>query len=174
MPELWFKSTFRFDKATVQRLTDLLDLDRQNNRGVPLQPIEQVCITLNAYAGNPFQRINGLVAGVSQGTVQKAIVRVTDELLNHRHEFIKMPTLAAKADTSQRMHAKYHLHGFAYAVDGMQTRFEERPRHLPPTIPAQRYWCRKQFYAINVNVVAKWMWDGLDLHMTAAFGQGFG
>ena len=52
------------------------------------------------------------------------------------------------------MYEKYHLPRFAYAVDGMMTAFVEKPRRIPAHIPYQRYWSRKQHFAINVQVVS--------------------
>ena len=71
MSDKEFKKQFRFSKVNVQRIADLLDLERENNNGNPLTPFQQVCIALLSYAGHPFQRINGLACGVSQGSTLK-------------------------------------------------------------------------------------------------------
>jgi hypothetical protein len=43
---------YRFDKETVVRLTEQLpNLERPNDRGRPLTPIQQVCITLGYFGG---------------------------------------------------------------------------------------------------------------------------
>lgn len=81
------------------------------------------------------------------------MIRVTNALVNRRDQFIFMPTYDQMADTSERMLEKFHLPRFAMAVDGMMARFCEAPRRLPPHKHAQQFWCRKQFYAVNVQVV---------------------
>ena len=65
-----------------------------------------------------------------------------------------MPKNDEMEDTSQRMLNRFHLPRFAMAVDGMMVRFSEAPRGLPPDKDTQQFWCRKQFYALNVQVVA--------------------
>ncbi len=71
-----FKQHFRFSKENATRLADFLDLDRGNNRGLPLTPIQQVCIALATFAGGHFQRISGYCGMVSQNAAWWAIERV--------------------------------------------------------------------------------------------------
>ena len=151
-----FKRHFRFTKDSVNRLTDLLreDLEYENNRGLPVPPVEQVCITLNSFAGANFQRISGWCAGVSQNTARLCVVRVTEALVKRKSEFIYMPSVDEMLSTAERMHDRFKLPRLAYAVDGMQVRFSDAPRGIPDNKTAQMFWCRKQFYSINTQVVA--------------------
>ena len=64
-----------------------------------------------------------------------------------------MPDLAAMSDTARRIQQKFHLPGFAFGVDGCQVRFEEAPRRIPANKTKQMFWCRKQAYSINVQVI---------------------
>ena len=123
-------------------------------RGNPLSPVQQVCVALNNYAGGQFQRITGLCGGISQTGARLALIRVTDALVDIKHQFVKMPKTDEMEDTSQRMLNRFHLPRFSMAVDGMMVRFSEAPRGLPPDKDTQQFWCRKQFYALNVQVVA--------------------
>ena len=122
------------------RIANLLEPDLlfETNRGVPLSPVMQTCIALNSYAGGQFQRISGLCGDVSQHAVRMALNRVTNALVKKRNQFIFMPTSAEMDD-------RFHLSRFAMAVDVMQVRFQKHE---------QQFWCRKQFYSINVQVVA--------------------
>jgi hypothetical protein len=61
-----FKSHFRFNKDSVLRLIEILNVGHMNNRERPLTPMQQVCIALNFYAGGHFTRIAGLCGSVSQ------------------------------------------------------------------------------------------------------------
>ncbi len=72
-----FKQHFRFNKENATRLADMLHLERDNNRGLPLTPIQQVCITLGTFAGRHFQRISGYCGGVSQTAAWWVIDRVS-------------------------------------------------------------------------------------------------
>ena len=100
-----FKKHFRFSKDSVNRLTELLreDLEFANNRGLPVPPLEQVCITLNSFAGANFQRISGWCGGVSQNTARLCIVRVTDALVRRKSDFIFMPGVDEMLSTAERM-----------------------------------------------------------------------
>ena len=53
MSEKECKQHFRFSKCNIERLADVLHLEKYNNRGNPLSGIQQVCIALNSYAGPP-------------------------------------------------------------------------------------------------------------------------
>ena len=130
------------------------ELVYDTNRGVPLSPELKVCLALSHYGGGHFQRVSGLYCGVSQYAARKAIVQVTDCLVSRRGQFIFMPTVTQMEETSRRMFERFHLPKFALAVDGVQVRFQDAPRKLPADKHPQQYWCRKQCYALNVQVVA--------------------
>ena len=68
MNDVEFKRHFRFTKQHVLKLTELIaeDLISDTNRGLPIDPVLQVTIALNHYAGGHFQRITSWCAGVSQ------------------------------------------------------------------------------------------------------------
>ena len=158
-----FKRHFRFTKASVNRLNDLLknDLSFETNRGLPIPPPLQICIALNHYAGGHFQRISGWCAGVSQNGARLSLERVTEALVKRKGEFIFMPNADTMQKTAERMQDKFSLPRFAFAVDGCQVRFTNAPRKLPANKVAQMFWCRKQFYALNVQVVGndQFMYD---------------
>ena len=158
-----FKKHFRFNKDSVGRLTELLhdDLVFDTKRGLPVPPIQQVCIALNHYGGGHFQRISAWCAGVSQNGARLSILRVTEALVRRKSEFINMPGTDQMQDTAQRMLEKFHLPGFAFAVDGVQMRFTEAPRGIPDDKVQQMFWCRKQFFSLNVQVVGndKFIYD---------------
>ena len=151
-----FKRHFRFSKLSVNRITDLLreDLEYENNRGLPVPPLEQVCITLNSFAGANFQRISGWCGGVSQNTARLCVARVTDALVRRKSDFIYMPGVDEMLSTAERMQERFKLPRLAYAVDGMQVRFSDAPRGIPANKTAQQFWCRKQYYSINAQIVA--------------------
>ena len=155
LSDFQFKQHFRFSKDSVNRLTQILhaDLIFESERGLPIPPYLQVCIALNHYAGGHFQRISAWCAGVSQNGARLCLIRVTNALIKKKSEFIFMPNVDQMQDTAQRMQEKFKLPRFAYAVDGVQMRFPDAPRNIPANKTTQMFWCRKQFYAINTQVV---------------------
>ena len=158
-----FKRHFRLSKDSVTRLCDMLeeDLSFGSNRGMPISPIVQICITLNHYAGGHFQRISGWCAGVSQNGARLSLQRVTEALVRRKGDFVYMPDSNTMQETAERMEDKFNLPRFAFAVDGCQVKFTNAPRKLPPNKVAQMFWCRKQYYSINVQVVGndKFIYD---------------
>ena len=64
-----------------------------------------------------------------------------------------MPSIAEMRETAEAMEAKYHLPGIALGIDGVHCRFGDQPRGLPDHHVAQYYWCRRQCYSINVQVI---------------------
>jgi hypothetical protein len=155
LSDFQFRQHFRFSKDSVDRLTQMLyeDLSFETNRGLPVPPFQQVCIALNHYAGGHFQRISAWCAGISQNGARLCLIRVTDALIKRKSEFIFMPNVDKMLDTAQRMYDKFKLPRFAYAVDGVQMRFSDAPRKIPENKTTQMFWCRKQYYAINTQVV---------------------
>ena len=163
MTEAEFKRHFRFSKESVGHLTDLLydDLVFDTNRGLPVPPLQSVCIALNHFSGGHFQRVSGWCAGVSQNAARLCLVRVTEALVRRKSDFIYMPSVVQMEETSQRMLEKFHLPRFACAVNGMQVPFTDAPGNIPANKTKQMFWCRKQFYSLNTQVVAndKFIYD---------------
>jgi hypothetical protein len=150
-----FKRTFRFTQDGVKALVTLLhdQLHYDTNRGRPLSVLQQVLVALNHYAGGHFQRTTALCGGISQPTVCRVSERVSWAICQHKGKFLKMPTEAQMQATAARMMEKYQLPRFAYGVDGMMVRFDTAPRDFPATIGLQDFNCRKNFWAINCQVV---------------------
>ena len=139
MSDFNFKRTFRVDKMTAVRLVDMLQLHRENNRGLPLLPFhpeQALCIALNHFAGGHFQRVSAYCGDVSVAGAHQAIVRVRNKILELKEEYVRLPTAAERTRTAIEIEEKYRLPGFAYAVDGMLVRFDEAPRNIP-----QAYLC---------------------------------
>ena len=129
------------------------ELLHDSNRGSPLSLADKVCIALGMYAGGHFQRIAGLCGGVLQFAARTALKEVTKALVCHRKEYIYMPTDMEMEETADRMWQKFHLPRFALGVDGVMLKFQEAPRNLPENKHQQQFWCRKQNYTINAQVV---------------------
>ena len=129
------------------------DLLPVNDRGKPVPPLVQVQITLNHFSGANFQRVTGLMHGVSQSTARACIIRVTNALVARKAQYIFMPTIEEMTETATEMEDRFHLPGFALGVDGCQVRYSDGPRGIPRIHVMQQYFCRKQHYSINVQVI---------------------
>jgi hypothetical protein len=149
----------------VKDLARILPLDRPNNRGRPLTPIQQVCIALNFYGGGHLTRVAGLCGGVSQKAAWCAIRKVTAGLCDLKGQVIQMPTNREMAATAQRLERRFHLPGFAFGVDGVVVKFEEAPRAIPEGTVKQDFWHHKNCHALNVQIVGND--DGLILDINA-------
>ena len=77
IPDGEFKARLRFSKRNVRRLTDLLlpHLHRENNRGLPLDPISIVCSGLDILGGGHFQRVEGVCSNTAAGTAHKLLYK---------------------------------------------------------------------------------------------------
>jgi hypothetical protein len=109
LSDMAFKSHYRFDKESVVRLAGLLNLGRQNDRGRPLSPVQQLCVALNFYGGGHYTRVAGLCGGVSQPAAWNCIERVTNGLLLLKDHFIRLPTDEEAAASAQRNLENYGL-----------------------------------------------------------------
>ena len=67
-----------------------------------LTPVLQVLLTLWFYATGAFQDVIGELIGVSQVTTSRTVTRVTDVLVRHESEWVKMPTWR-EADITKRI-----------------------------------------------------------------------
>jgi hypothetical protein len=150
-----FKRTFRFNKAGVDALVEMLydQLHIPSNRGRPLSVLQQVLVALNHFAGGHFQRTSGLCGGVSQSTVCRVVQRVSWAICEHKAAHLKMPSEEQMQATAARIMERFELPRFAFAVDGMMVRFDLAPRNVPANINLQDFNCRKNFYALNCQVI---------------------
>ena len=150
-----FRRHFRMSMENAQAIVELIeqDISFHTNRGNPLSPMQQFCITMLTFGGGNFQRVSGLAEGVAQNTARLAIVRVCDALCRLKPDVVHMPSVAEMEATAQAMLDEFGLPDFALGVDGCVMRFEDKPRGLPAGKDAQMFWNRKQCYALNVQFV---------------------
>ena len=151
-----FKQHFRFNKVNFKRILSLIedDLAYTTRRNNPLTPTQQLCIALSFYAGVSFQKTIGLVAGVSQYSAWKAIHRVTDALITYKNRYIHLPPKQTLEDTARRMLQRYNIPNLGFGIDGMLVFFSQAPRGIPdPNLRGQHFWCRKNRYALNTQIV---------------------
>ena len=120
MSDFNFKRTFRVDKMTAVRLVHMLQLHRENNRGLSFHPEQVLCIALN----HSLPEGSAYCGDVSVAGAHQAIVRVRNKILELKEEYVHLPTAID-------IEEKYQLPGFANAVGGMLVSFDEAPRNIP-------------------------------------------
>lgn len=152
-----FKLTYRFSKANVMKITRILMpfLVRENEKGNPLSPPNQVAVALLQLSGACFQRITGMAAGgLSQTCARLTTKRVVEALFAIQDSWIRFPSPAEMDETAEEMFDQFKVPNIFAGVDGCQIRFQKKLRGCPPRQDLQLYWCRKQFYSLNVQFVS--------------------
>ncbi len=158
-----FKRILRLEKVNFVRLVDTLKecLEKDSMRGTPISPMEQVAITL-AYLGHgSYQHVSGIIVGTSKNAAHVSIHRTLDAIITMCSDLIALPTQEDMRKSAQDIFLRFRLPNFALGVDGTFVRLGKKPTigeltnpDNQQTIYPQDYWCRKQFYAINVMVAA--------------------
>lgn len=158
-------------KGGVLSLVDQIkdDLQFPDGRGSPLTPLQQTCLALIFYSAGTFQRIAGQIAGVKKSCACLTLRRVTTAICRLAPNVIQLPSRSEMRRSSDYFMNKYGLPNFAMGVDGTHVMLGVRPteRELPHGIEVQDFWCRKQFYSLNcqiignetkmiLNLVARW------------------
>jgi len=131
------------------------DLQFQDGRGSPLTPLQQICLALTFFSAGTFQRIAGHIAGVKKSCACITLRRVTTSICRLAPNTIQLPSRSEMRRTSDNFMDKYGLPNFAFGVDGTHIMLGVRPteRELPPGLQVQDFWCRKQFYSLNCQIV---------------------
>lgn len=108
-----FRERFRFHKASVMALVELLndDLYQHNQRGIPVSPAHQVLITLRFYADGIFLREIGDTLNIDKATTSRIIHRVTDFICNRRHHFLSFPNQEQCVEYKRQFYELAHLPG---------------------------------------------------------------
>ena len=150
-----YKQTYRFSKHNVGRLVEMFrhNLDHINNRGCPVPPLLQVELTLAHFAGNNFMRVSGQSHNIGRTAARDIIVRVTDAILEYKDKFVYLPSPEEMRMTADEMFDRFKLPNFGVAIDGIHMKFAQAPQGIPADHTQQHYWCRKQFYSINCQVI---------------------
>ena len=155
LTDFMFKRHFRFSRHGFEKLLQLVApmLIHQTRRGGGLEPHIQLQAALNHLSGLQFQRTTGLTYGASQNNARECLVRVVDALITLKEQYIYMPNVRERHQTSERMYEFRGLRGIAWGIDCTHCFFAKKPRGLPPNIHPQKFYGRKNRYSLNVQVV---------------------
>ena len=117
---------FRFHCYAIPELTASVEdeLAFVVPRQGALTPVLQVLLTLWFYATGTFQDVIGELIGVSQVTTSRTVTRVTDVLVRHESEWVKMPTWR-EADITKRIFlATQGVPNVIGCIDGTHVRIQ--------------------------------------------------
>ncbi|KAL0199159.1 hypothetical protein M9458_007699 [Cirrhinus mrigala] len=146
MSEAAILKKFRLPQQQIQQLLDLahLILSRQTRRS----PEIQLLASLRLYSVLSFLEVVVDGYGLSKTSVWRCVHSVTNILLRHDTDYIRMPSTRHKVmEVHQGFHAIASISRVIGPVDGTL---------IPITNPSaldQAFICRKGFAAINVQVV---------------------
>ena len=107
----YLRRHYRLSKRGVLQLTGILDDDLKfgSDRGSPLTPLQQVCLTLAYVGGGTFQHTAGLIGGVSKSCANITIHRVTEAICRISPDYIKMPTRTEMRESAQFFYSRLLL-----------------------------------------------------------------
>ena len=98
---------FRFHRQFISELAEEMsqDIEFSLPRKGSLTPVLQVCLALRLNATGSFQSVVGKLIGVDQSAAFHTITTVTDALMLHVRDWIKMPTQAEGNRQKQKFYA---------------------------------------------------------------------
>ncbi|KAM7302852.1 hypothetical protein ISCGN_018360 [Ixodes scapularis] len=162
LPEEAFRRQYRLTKNVVRWLCDELreepELRRLRRSWTVMTVEQQVLCALRFYATGSFQ---GMVASDEhiardQSTVSivvRAVSLAIVQCLGIRRGWIDFPQTTGERDDVERGFQRLgRIPGVIGCVDGTMIAIVA-PSENDPTVTKAAYWCRKQYYALNVMVV---------------------
>ncbi|KAG0425200.1 hypothetical protein HPB47_027603 [Ixodes persulcatus] len=161
LPEHVFRKQYHLAKTLVRWLCDELreepELQRLRRSSTVVTVEDQVLCALRFYATGSFQ---GMVASDEhiardQGTVSIALRAVSVAIVRRlgiQHGWIHFPQTASERDDFERgFQLLGRIPGVIGCIDETMIRIVG-PFKYDPTVRKAAYWCKKQYYALNVMV----------------------
>ncbi|XP_024888320.1 putative nuclease HARBI1 isoform X2 [Temnothorax curvispinosus] len=123
-------------------------LQRNDNRGLPISPIMQLLITLRFYATSSFQIVNGDIRGVSQASVSCIVARVSTILASHLKQYINFSTQQRQRQNTNRFYEVANFPRIIGCIDCTHIRIAN-----PGGNNGEIFRNRKGWFSLNVQVV---------------------
>ena len=142
-------------KEGARNLAERLDvhLRHESNRGLPLTPLQCVCLTLAQLGGAHFQRIEGLVDGVTQSCINTNFHKTVRAINTLKGEEVFIPNDRTLRANSEEALEKYKLPGFGFGIDGVHMIFEDLPHAIPNGRSKREFRNRKSSYSLNTQII---------------------
>lgn len=148
-----FRRRFRLTKESVVYLHSLIgeDLEPKTTRHrFTLSAMDKILITLRYYAIACFQLVAADFYGVSETTVGRTVPIVSDKIASLRERFIAMPNTTEELEKmKQDFFLVAGMPSVIGALDGTLVKIQE----VGGTQNKTDFFCRKQYYAINVQII---------------------
>jgi hypothetical protein len=90
----------------------------------------------------------GKMFGISKGCFRNYVDRVTEKILLHKETTLFWPGEEERKEISGQIQNKFLFQNCVGFIDGTLVPFERKP-----SIHGEDYYCRKGFYALNIQVV---------------------
>lgn len=149
-----FRKRFRLTKNSVIYLYSLIgkDLEPKVTRiGFTLSALDKILITLRYYASACFQLVAADFYGVAESTICRIIPIVSEKIAALSPRFISMPTTNDELEQKkQEFYRIASMPSVIGAIDGTLVKIQEVGGAQNKT----NFFCRKQFYAINVQIIS--------------------
>lgn len=148
-----FRRRFRLSKSTALYLYDLIGLELEPivpRPGFTISGLDKILITLRYFATANFHLASADFFGVSESSVCNIIPIVCDKIASLRERFIRMPITDAEIERNKRDFFRVAgMPAVIGAIDGTLVRIQEVGGLENKTL----FYCRKQFYAMNVQII---------------------
>lgn len=151
--EIEFRRRFRLSKATVQYLYSLIGTELEpiaTRENFTISGLNKILITLRYYVTASFFLVTADFFGVSESSVCNIVPVVSEKIAALSERFIGMPATDDEIDANK--HNFFRVAGMPCivgAIDGTLVKIQEVGGAINKTM----FFCRKQFYAINTQIV---------------------
>ncbi|XP_066590863.1 putative nuclease HARBI1 [Prorops nasuta] len=164
-----FKLRYRFSKeSTMYGLLPLIEhyLKKPDRRGLPVEPVIQLLITLRYFATNTFQRVSADLVNLQQSTVSYIVFRVTNLLSTYFRKYVKFPTNEREIEENFQLFKELGFGEGAIGLDNVTGAIDCTHIRLSGTQfreHAEVYRNRKSYYSLNVQAVVGPRTEFLDI-----------
>ncbi|KAJ8928729.1 hypothetical protein NQ314_018677 [Rhamnusium bicolor] len=159
MPDAMFTKIFRLNKFTCQQLINNLTPHLSRSARITRVPIHlRVLATLHFFGQGNYQTGDGhgYSFALSQPMMSRCVAEVSDAITNVLlHEWIKFPVSEEGRLSIKRgfqMMGRGYFSNAVGIIDGTLIRIVSPPANHP-IHPGPPYYCRKNFYALNVQII---------------------
>lgn len=148
-----FRRRFRLTKTAVEFLYSLIGADLEPlvaREGFTISGMDKILITLRYYATASYHLVTADFHGVSDASVCNIVPIVSEKIAALRDRFIRMSSTDAEIEKSKReFFAVAGMPATIGAIDGTLVKIQEVGGAQNKT----DFFCRKQFYAVNTQIV---------------------
>ncbi|XP_066596948.1 putative nuclease HARBI1 [Prorops nasuta] len=154
-----FKIRYRFAKESIKYgLLPLVEeyLKKPDRRGLPIDPVMQLLITLRYYATNNFQRVSADLVKLQHSTISNVVFRVTNLLSMYLKDYVKFPTSRTNVENNWRLFKELGFGQGAIGLPSITGAIDCTHIRLSGTQYreyAENYRNRKGYYSLNVQAI---------------------